>query len=37
MNFSEIFRKNRTYEDIKSDKKESFKVSSESIFFEIYP
>ena len=37
MHFNEIFRKNRTYEDINSDKKESFKLSSESIFFEIYP
>ena len=37
VNFTEIFRKNKTYEDINSDKKESFKPSSESIFFEIYP
>ena len=35
MNFNEIFRKNVTY-DIKSDKKQSFTLSSDSAFFEIY-
>ena len=33
MNFNEIFRKNVTYDDIKSDKKLSFTLSLDSIFF----
>ena len=28
--------KNGTYDDIKSDKKQSFTLSSDRIFFEIY-
>ena len=33
MNSNEIFRKNITYNDIKSDKKLSFTLSLDSIFF----
>ena len=39
MNFSEIFRENVTYDDIKSDspiKMQRFAFSSGSIFFERY-
>ena len=36
MNFSEILGKNVTSDDIKSDTKQSFALSSGSIFSEIY-
>ena len=37
MNFNEIFGKNVTYSDIKSEKqKQSFPLSSGSLFFKIY-
>ena len=32
MNFSEIFRKNVTYDHIKSDKKQTFTLPSDSYF-----
>ena len=35
MNFNEIFRKNITYDDIKSDCKKSCNFSSDSIIFEV--
>ena len=36
MNFNEVFGKSGTYDDIKSDKKRCFTLSSDSISFEIY-
>ena len=36
MNFSEIFGKNVTYDDIKVTQKQSIVFSLGSIFFEIY-
>ena len=38
MNFNEVFRKNVTYDKmiLKVSKKQSFMLSSDSIFFEIY-
>ena len=37
MNFKEIFGKNVTYDDVKSDSKtKRFALSSGSVFFEIY-
>ena len=36
MSFNEIRGKNATYDDSKSDKKQSLTLSSESMFFETY-